>query len=76
MIDKQEYHWDFNHDNSEILIMRNDKTVMRIGMCEVIDSSKPEFIMNHIYNNILPCKWVIGKWREYFDKKLINKFEG
>jgi hypothetical protein len=70
---ENEYDWDFSDDNSEIIVTRFGKVIMHIGVAEVIDCSKPEYIMNHIYNVILPCKWRVGKWREYFDEKLLDK---
>jgi hypothetical protein len=72
---ESEYGWDFSPDNSEIIVTHYGTVVMRIGMCEVIDSIDPEFLMGHIYNHILPCTWEIGKWPEYFAKKILGRLE-
>ena len=67
--------WDFSENNDEIIVKNWENVIMRIGMAEVIDSIKPEFIMGHIYNNIQPCEWNIGTWKEYFSEKLVKKLE-
>lgn len=43
---------------------------------EVIDTIKPDLLMNHIYGSILHCKWRVGKWQEYFSNKIQEKLEG
>ena len=66
--------WDFNQAEDEIEIKQHGKIVLRIGLCEAIDGMNPEFLMRHI-DAIMKCPWAIGKWKSYFNKKCLEKFE-
>ncbi len=66
--------WTFNEIGDEIVIEQYGQIVMRIGLCEVIDSMKPEIVLGHI-ETIRTCPWTVGKWKEYFNKKCLEKFE-
>ena len=70
-----EYGWDFSEDKKSIIITHKGNEIMKFSMYEVIDCSDPEFMMGHIYNDILPCKWKVGKWKDYFSEKLQKKLE-
>lgn len=66
--------WDFNKAGDEIEVTQRGRVVLRIGLCEAIDGMEPEFLMGHL-DTIMKCPWAIGKWKEYVNKKCLEKFE-
>jgi hypothetical protein len=68
--------WDLNKDKTIIEIIDNNtgKVLMHFSLCEVLDSSDPEFIMRHL-EEIQTCPGRVGDWQKYYSKKTLEKLE-
>lgn len=69
-------YWDFSEDGKGIIVVVDGKQVSQFSMYEVLDSANPDFIMETLENIRKECvEHPIGKWREYYSRKCLEKFE-